>query len=120
MNNYCLTANTNGETSVARLGRPFIAGRPPSAARTLEKILAAPSAGAADGGQTLLEAVEAAIVGRCIIEGAPGPPGHLTPSRRRGTTVRRRRSACSWLLLLSGAFPRWDASPAMQYGCFQA
>src|SRR3979409_44397 len=72
MNNYCLTANTNGETSVARLGRPFIAGRPPSAARTLEKILAAPSAGAADGGQTLLEAVEAAIVGRCIIEGAPG------------------------------------------------
>jgi hypothetical protein len=66
------TATTKGETSVARLGR-LPAGRPPSAAGGLEKILPTPSAGAADGGQALLEAVEAAIVGRRIIEGASGP-----------------------------------------------
>src|SRR6201991_3589162 len=66
----CLRANTKGGASVARVGRLPAVGAP-CAVGAFEKIRPAPSARAADRGQALLEGMEAAVVGRGVIEGTP-------------------------------------------------
>ena len=63
-------------------------------AEVLEEIGPARSARPAHGFITLLEAVEAAIIGRGVIEGAPGPVGTGARSARQpGAAAQDRRSA---------------------------
>src|SRR4029078_2476730 len=71
--------NTKGGASVARVRRPP-AGRTLCAVVAFKKIRPTPSARAADRGQALFEGMEAAVVGRGVIEGAP--------RRRLGTRSR--------------------------------
>src|SRR4051794_6558934 len=112
----CLTAITKGGASVARVGRSP-AGRAFCAARAFEKIRPAPSARAADRGQALFEGMEAAVVGRCVIEGAPR---RRLSTRSGSADEEQQRGAANEFFHGSspgGACPA--GAPVPKYGSFQ-
>ena len=103
---YCLTANTKGGASVARVGRSP-AGRAFCAARAFKKIRPAPSARAADRGQALFESMEAAVVGRGVIEGAP----RCRRSTRSGSADQEQQHGAALSFFMGS--PPGGACPAM-------